>query len=282
MTTFLVGEKHTRIMLHTDLVAAQSSALNTLVNGPTEEADTRAVKWDNINEETFAMLAQYMYTGEYNPSPYKIVEEMAPAPATLPEARSLTVPVAKDTEEIIYLSSEELSIEWDAWQFGASKKTSKGKRGYSAAPPPAVKPVSFADFASLSYPPPSSTAAWTPRPNVSESEDYTPVFLSHAHLFAVADLYDIPPLRALALYKLHATLVVHTPYEARYSDIITLARYAYANTADRQPPDPLRNLITHYVASQKRIAASKTCRELVLEGGAFAGDLLALMLERVN
>lgn len=259
MTTFLVGEKHTRIMLHTDLVAAQSSALNTLVNGPMEEADTRAVKWDDINEETFAMLAQYMYTGEYNPSPHKIVEEMAPAP---------------DTEEIIYLSSEEPSIEWDAWQSGASRKTSKGKRGYSAAPPPAVKPVSFA---SLSYLPPSSTTAWTPRPNVSESEDYTPVFLSHAHLFAVADLYDIPHLRALALYKLHATLVVHTPYEARYSDIITLARYAYANTAD-----PLRNLITHYVASQKRIAASKTCRELVLEGGAFAGDLLALMLERVN
>ena len=52
------------------------------------------------------MLAQYMYTREYYPSPHKIVEETAPAPAALPETRSLTVPVAGYTEEITCAPTE--------------------------------------------------------------------------------------------------------------------------------------------------------------------------------
>jgi hypothetical protein len=74
-------------------------------------------------------------------------------------------------------------------------------------------------------------------------------------------------------YKLHATLIVYTPYEARY---------VYVNTPDRRSSDPLRKLVAYYVASQKRIAASGACRELVVEGGAFAGDLLALVLEQMD
>ena len=70
------------------------------------------------------------------------------------------------------------------------------------------------------------------------------------------------------LYKLPATLCEYKPYEARYGDIIELIKYTYEHTPCRKCMDPLRELVTLYVAQEQvQIAGSKPCLALVEEGG---------------
>lgn len=82
------------------------------------------------------------------------------------------------------------------------------------------------------------------RPNKILAEDYTPIFLGHAQLYVLAEKWDIKPLKALVLSKLHAILYEYKPYKARYGDIIKLIRYTYKHTPCRKRMDPLRELVT--------------------------------------
>ena len=69
-------------------------------------------------------------------------------------------------------------------------------------------------------------------------------------------------------------------FQARYGDIIELARYTYENTPSRKEMDGLWGLVTRYVAMKARqIAGSKQFLLLVEGGGSFASDLLSMVLE---
>jgi hypothetical protein len=72
------------------------------------------------------------------------------------------------------------------------------------------------------------------RANTVPSEDYSEVFLSHAHLYIFAEKYDIQPLKRLALKLLHQTLAIFTPWPECVGDIVTLIRFIYKNTARPQ------------------------------------------------
>lgn len=65
---------------------------------------------------------------------------------------------------------------------------------------------------------------------------------------------------------------------------MVLIHYAYENTPCREPQDELRMLVTCYVADEgsKAIARSKQCLDLIEEGGAFARDLMSVILEDGN
>lgn len=52
--------------IHMALVAAQSPALRTLVSGAMIEAQTRTVIWDDVDEATFALFAEFVYTADYS------------------------------------------------------------------------------------------------------------------------------------------------------------------------------------------------------------------------
>lgn len=70
---FLV-EKHQQPMaIHTVLVAEQSPALSTLVGGFMEEAQTGTAIWEEVDKDTFARWAQFVYTGDYPPRSCNIV-----------------------------------------------------------------------------------------------------------------------------------------------------------------------------------------------------------------
>lgn len=59
-----------------------------------------------------------------------------------------------------------------------------------------------------------------------------------------------------------------------------LIRYVFENTPCRQPKDDLRMLVTYYVAyeNKRKIARSKECLDLIEECGAFARDLMWMIL----
>ena len=63
---FIVGKNKKPMTIHTALVAAQSPALRTLVSGAMNEAYTKTVIWDDVDRETFALFAEFAYTGDYS------------------------------------------------------------------------------------------------------------------------------------------------------------------------------------------------------------------------
>ena len=141
-------------------------------------------------------------------------------------------------------------------------------------------------FHDLVYPLPTDSPRSSEVPNSRDSfamEDFTPVFLGHARLYVFADYWGVEPLKAITLNKLHKVLCNYTRHEARYGDVVELARYTYDNTPSRRRRDPLRELVVQYLVFEaKEIASSEQCLELVEKGGGFAKDLAGLTMAHLK
>jgi hypothetical protein len=110
--------------------------------------------------------------------------------------------------------------------------------------------------------------------NSKNTEDYTPVFLTHSRLYVLADKYGVESLKRLSLHKLHKTLEGFTLFEERIEDIAELVRFSYCN--DNTPDegtDELRQLVLKFVASRHAdIGESAPFLSLMEEGGIFVRD----------
>lgn len=62
---FLVGPERKPMTIHKALVAAQSAALRGLVTGSMEEANSQKVLWEDVDQDTFTLFAEFAYTGDY-------------------------------------------------------------------------------------------------------------------------------------------------------------------------------------------------------------------------
>lgn len=51
--------------IHKALVASQSASLRHLVTGSIEEANSGKVVWEDVDEDTFTLFAEFAYTGDY-------------------------------------------------------------------------------------------------------------------------------------------------------------------------------------------------------------------------
>jgi hypothetical protein len=89
-------------------------------------------------------------------------------------------------------------------------------------------------------------------PNYHWKQDFTPVFLGHARLYAFAHMHLVAELRYLALHKLHQTLKRFTLYASGCFAIVELARYVYNDVMlperERGKIDQLRELVVEYAA----------------------------------
>ena len=222
-----------------------------------KEAQEMHAKWEDVDEETFARFAQWMYTGNYPPPR----PEPVPAQTDKPKAKS------------------HFDIEDSNSNDSYSDKGGWGSFGQSYEPPPPPN-----DFDKLTYLPAQPT--WQQdscdvQTSSDVEKDYALVFLGHAHLYVLADRWGIDSLKDLVLSKLHSTLKTFVPSEQRYLDIVELAEYTYDNTPTKLKVDGLRGLICKYITYRgKKIAQSEACLSLVERCGPFAKDLMTLVLER--
>jgi len=226
-----------------------------------EEAQTKTAIWEDVDEETFGLFAQFVYTGDYTP-PSHVVEEVQ-----VPRSRSVSPPAA--TARLTEPETASLWDDFDAFPKDPpreEKVTSaveyyhshvRKKKGKKALYPdcklevldvievPELPRIKFHD---LSYSLHDLSLPTLPCANTRPVENFTPVFLGHARLYVFAEKYGIYALKALVLNKLHRTLCTFTLYEARYGDIVELARYVYANTPSRRHMDKLREMVIQYIA----------------------------------
>jgi hypothetical protein len=115
--------------------------------------------------------------------------------------------------------------------------------------------------------------------NSSPDQNFTPVFLGHAHQYILGEMHDISALRDLSLRKLHETLVNFDFHEKenRIVDVIELVRVAYENTNPYTKYEPLRKLVLLYVGmSINFMGSSEHFYALLREGGDFAVDFWKL------
>ncbi|MCJ1336985.1 hypothetical protein MMC09_002263 [Bachmanniomyces sp. S44760] len=81
MFRFLVGQEQKLMTIHTAVVAEQSTALRKLVEGSMKETQDGTATWDDVDEDIFALFAQFAYTGDYNPLSCNLIEANPPIPS---------------------------------------------------------------------------------------------------------------------------------------------------------------------------------------------------------
>ncbi|MCJ1386274.1 hypothetical protein MMC17_009400 [Xylographa soralifera] len=284
--TFFVGKQRKPMTIHTALVAKQSTVLRHLVTGSMEEAQSGRVTWEDVDEDTFARFAQFVYTGDYSPASHHLCEpEIVEAldPEDITDVTPVDAPAVPEVEQDLddnVVTLDDGGGTWGDWGVSKKKKSLKSENKKQ-------KVRQLPSFHDRLYPLPAcSTFLETrckARANTSASEDYTSVFSGHARLYAFAETYDVEALRSIVLNKLHATLCVFTPYKARYGDVLELLRDAYENTRLRPQLDPLRELVTQYIAYEaSQVINTEQCLSLVEDGGQLARDLFSMLLERLN
>jgi len=288
--TFIVGEGKRAISLHTEVVAKLSPALNVLINGPMSEAEKGETTLDDVLEDTFLRFCQFAYTGDYETPSFEVTPihessdtgsvstSSAAAVAELDEQRPGD-PIEGGPSE------DDAGRREDFW--GIINHNMKSKKERPKSPTlrqefdKKVYSIELVDSTRLE----AQTLCET-RANQLEEEDYTPVFLGHAYLYAFAEKWGIESLKELTLHKIHLTLSEFTLYEARCGDIVELVNFVYSNdnTPDLEDGlDALRALVIHYVMCELEILIEAPCFISMQEQqGLFSRDLLLMMRRRLK
>lgn len=274
---FVIGEKQTEFSVYAAIIAKQSEALNTLINGPMKEASDGKVIFEDVLEDTFTRFCQFAFAGDYITPDFTQLPTLAPVVTTEHEALVINSIPADEVEpetlaEIIPDNGR-----------GTIRITKPLKKPSKRAMLRQVLDRKTYDTEEVLE---TFTARCEVRPNRKSTEGYATVLLGHARLYVFAEKWGIRALKALTLSKIHRTLTSFTLYDARRPDIVELLRYTFSNdnTPDRvDNVDELRSLVMLYTACEVEILLR--CPEflsLIAEGGAFAQDLVRILMKRIS
>ncbi|OQV10665.1 BTB/POZ domain-containing protein [Cladophialophora immunda] len=265
---FNVGPEGKAFFLHSKLVSRHSSVFHALMSGHMKEAEEGKARLSNVDEHTFARFAEFIYGGNYNADEALIVlDDAEPESET---ARSETPKLADEVRETSPVSQRGESPNSENW--ARPKKKDKRKRGDKILIRRHLE--SFSEFAI-----PSIEKVSFPEINISETEsdtgltyDYTEA-LCHVRLYVFAEQYQIHKLKDLVLCRLHSALQHTTFHPVRTGELCDMISLAYENTPELKE-EPLRDLLTHYVAWKfEDLAPTKEFKELFIGGGMFVNDL---------
>lgn len=76
-------------------------------------------------------------------------------------------------------------------------------------------------------------ASFKPPRNTHPQQSMAEILMSHARLYVFADRYDCLPLRKLVLNRLKLTLAAFMVFQERVGDFLSVVRYVYDNTPDK-------------------------------------------------
>jgi hypothetical protein len=241
-----------------------------MINGPMIEAQKGFAVLSNVDEGTFARFCKWAYCGFYSSAPVGKVLQ-----STTPEAE--IVEVVQEPTPVEDSVSVGNVVEEDLWP---------------PVPPLIVIPTKEErlkeSFVERHYPNHhEDIAPEVPRANRDRSEDYTPVFLSHARIYVFAEMYEIQPLKALALSNLHAVLSIFTLWDECVLAVTELLGYVYANTiakksAEGEESEEMREMLKHYIGCEMHVLIrAEEFSELLKENGELLDDFLEMVGKRI-
>jgi len=126
--------------------------------------------------------------------------------------------------------------------------------------------------------------ALAPRANSAPSEDYTNIFLSHAHVYVFAEKFDVQPLKRLALKNLHQTLAIFTLWPECVGDIVALARFVYTQTSEPvDGAEPMRSMLKRYIGYEMDVLIRAAgFLDLLEEHRELLNDFCSMVGERIK
>lgn len=250
------------------------------------------VEWPDVDERTFVRFTQWAYTKSYDTEEPEIILDQSSIELSSPTndqcEKSDDSENIKAFEQPMYsLQSWEQTATIDEFCRVCASRFSScfcGRRMQvrtlccnSKSPKKTLLVQKFLDKDNVDYP--TTTSIFEPRKNVEKCEDYTGVFLCHAKLYVLGDVYDIPQLRQLALHRLHATLREFTLYPDRLNDIATLAKYIFNNTLSH---DRIQDMIClYYACIIEHVLEQDQLTSLIDDIPEFAPILISKMWERL-
>jgi hypothetical protein len=293
-----VGEDKKAITVHAQAIAKQSHGLDVLMNGKMSEAENGETILKEVLEDTFVRFCQFAYTSDYETPAFTLSGKLESAHGLSSRTTSRSSSLSRSNARSVALQAVELQpepvpetelvverlpdtvSEWNGW--GLEPKKDKKLASKSVALRRKLDKKEYDIKTARS----ASMARCEIRENELSVEDYTPVFLGHARLYVFADEWGIEELKTLTLHKLHHTLITFTLFEARRTDIVELAKFAYSNenTPDLEDGvDALRALVIHYVTCElESLIESPEFLSLLEQEGQFSRDLVKMLMKRIE
>ena len=312
---FIVDGKS--LYIHGQLVSRHSKPLSAKMNA---KKDYTII--DGVDKETFVRFIEWAYKGYYTAAEYRIdaespsLSKFEDSDTCTPEAEphfpcveEAPAPALEEPE-----AEPELDFGWGSFRPKKSKKTGKkAKLVWDEPAPEAPAPEEPAWEPALPVECPPDECSWEPqpmksskeslkksfyarkyemrqdtitiappRPNQEPNENYTPIFLSHAHLYVFALKYDIPSLKTLALENLHMTLDRFTLHPERTGDIIELLRYVYGSQELKDGVEEMREMLRGYIGFQMDVLMKdRDFRGLMKEEGELLDDFVEMVGKRI-
>jgi hypothetical protein len=252
-----------------------------------KEKESGVAELEDVDVDNFIRLCQFAYTGDFTvPKPsVDVTEQSEEADKKLAEALSKVV--ESDDEYLGFFPRSSKTIKKGrkgknvtGWGLEDETLEEQQQRLQQGAAQRQQQKFSEQIFCT-EFPSTTLARSCEPQTNSSASQNYTPVFVGYASLYALADQYMIESLKSLTLHKLHKTLVDFTLYAERVSDILELVQYTYSNSITHDyGGDQLRSLITEYVVLKIEIIdKSEQFAAVLEEGGPFVRDFWRLYRE---
>jgi hypothetical protein len=284
-----------RFRLHRSLVARVSEPLESLMEGGMQETQQGSGPMSDIDKETFARFAEFIYSGDYNPAPpvqppeapchgndEAGMEEQVAASSAINELPQPSVYQGSDADD--YYGGMGRGYKKKSWKrkksYGYDLFSELGPKPLSASTTPQKLPGPTKDVVT-EHPFPTSSMFLPP----SDSNlDHLPIFMSHAKLYVFADRWIVTDLQRLAARRLDEALSMFEYSSTSPTDIATLIKYAYDHTPPRKDkPDILRRMVTVLAANNIHALRQSThFGELQCEGGDFPKDLMEQVCARFN
>ncbi|KAK4098449.1 hypothetical protein N658DRAFT_432179 [Parathielavia hyrcaniae] len=226
---FTVGPEKREFTIHEDLVARQSPALESLVNGSFSEAQKGHAVLESVDEHTFAFFIEYVYTGHYGD-----VDQYTPRPVYYTDEES-----GLESEELDYESGWEGNSdnarpsEKRLWfRFVRRSREFWKRRAYAAREDEVEHQQAEGAVA----------AKAANKPGIE-------VFLRHARLQVFADYYGIIGLMDLTFEHMGQLFIGFEPKVKDTGVILELLRFCY----DTPAPDALKSFIVLYAACKAEV-----------------------------
>lgn len=240
--------------MHKDILTSQSAPFETALAGQWKEASELKIDLVDWDGPTVGRLVEFLYWGKYRyPDPASISPETNLAPQKIETVVSPAL-IARDESQ-----------------------------SFMSRP---LTPVSecLGKFLLAAPEPENITAAGRLARFDPAKYDYGDTLLAHAKVYHLAHYKAIDKLRTMALQHLLDTLsrmdpVLPSSAAHNVGGIVGLAQYAYANT-DRleKHEEPLRRLVTHFIASNFLILKSTPDMGVLFSAG---GDIVMDVMENV-
>jgi len=268
---FAIGPSKREFTIHSALIAAQSPALDRLINSDFSEAQSCHVDLDTVDEGTFLRFVQYAYTGEYDDS---VVAEHQPDAS--PDDGSGSTSGLGEPQEEEAIKDE---VDTPAPESPVNWYDLKPKKKKKVTVPKVVI------FQSLGEKFASKTAGLNGAGDVSPQCEITPLrtelipnlYLSHAKVFVFADYWGITRLRGLALQKLGKALgEVNVMKSKKKAEIVELVEYCFEDVR----PEELVSLVLLYAGYKLRqLWGSERFREVFGRYGELAAGLVGVIVD---